>query len=843
MTDPRGIVTQTTYDNLGRTTKTIDDYTNGTPTNSSNQTTEYTYDGEGHTLTVKADLPGGAYQTTQYVYGVTTLAGSNINSNDILSVVEYPDPTTGNPSSAQEESYTVDALGEVTFKLDRNGNSHYYTFDVLGRETAEQIGFYGSPVDQTVGELATAYDTGDRPYLYTSYSPSGAVVNQVEDVYNGLGQLITEYQFTSGPVNTSTTPKVQYAYTQMAGGVNNSRIVSMTYPNGRVLNYNYNTGVDNTISRLSSISDSSGTLEAYTYLGLSTVVKRAHPQSGVDLTYIAQSGQPTGDAGDQYIGLDRFGRVVDQRWLNSSTGAVADEFTYGYDQDSNVLYRGNQVNSAFGELYHANGASNGYDGLNRETAFARGTLSISSGNTVPDTIANPTASESWSLDALGNWSSFTTGSTTQTRTANQQNEITSVSGATTPTYDMNGNMTTDQTGKTLIYDAWNRLVEVKSGSTVLEVYSYDALGRRITETPNGSPTKSLYYSSSWQVLEEDWSGATQVQYVWSAVYVDAMVERDRGNERLYVLQDANWNVTALVNTSGAVQERYVYDPYGQVTVLDPNWNVRSSSSFVWVYLHQGGRYDTATGLYSFRKRDYSPVLGRWIEVDPLGLGAGDANLYLYEGNSALTFTDPGGTTRIEVKMDAFINGRLGAWLPEPPVPFSSWFFHGDERDFGGPFNQSKVRSWFTIDTSEIGHAQNVDIQTATGLSIRRKRDGSAYQSEVDQTTPKTSYSVENGKCFTKITVAAAAHYPFYWYAPDIDYKFVFYFYVTSPGKVDTKIGYNHNQFPDYEVLMNGDVIYAYQTKDSGPGFWNLAIGPNVSGVKDGLRFQGATSSS
>ena len=59
VTDPRGIVTQTTYDNLGRTTKTIDDYTNGTPTNSSNQTTEYTYDGEGHTLTVKADLPGG----------------------------------------------------------------------------------------------------------------------------------------------------------------------------------------------------------------------------------------------------------------------------------------------------------------------------------------------------------------------------------------------------------------------------------------------------------------------------------------------------------------------------------------------------------------------------------------------------------------------------------------------------------------------------------------------------------------------------------------------------------------------------------------------------------------
>ena len=37
---------------------------------------------------------------------------------------------------------------------------------------------------------------------------------------------------TVGPI----TPSVQYAYTEMLGGVNNSRLISMTYPNGRVLN-------------------------------------------------------------------------------------------------------------------------------------------------------------------------------------------------------------------------------------------------------------------------------------------------------------------------------------------------------------------------------------------------------------------------------------------------------------------------------------------------------------------------------------------------------------------------------------------------------------------------------
>ena len=39
-------------------------------------------------------------------------------------------------------------------------------------------------------------------------------------------------------------------------------------------------------------------------------------------------------------------------------------------------------------------------------------------------------------------------------------------------------------------------------------------------------------------------------------------------DRLYAQQDANYDTTALVNTSGTVVERYTYSPYGVVTVLD-----------------------------------------------------------------------------------------------------------------------------------------------------------------------------------------------------------------------------------------------------------------------------------
>ena len=36
----------------------------------------------------------------------------------------------------------------------------------------------------------------------------------------------------------------------------------------------------------------------------------------MDLTYVKQGSESDGDAGDKYTGLDRFGRVADQRWIN-----------------------------------------------------------------------------------------------------------------------------------------------------------------------------------------------------------------------------------------------------------------------------------------------------------------------------------------------------------------------------------------------------------------------------------------------------------------------------------------------------------------------------------------------
>ena len=137
-----------------------------------------------------------------------------------------------------------------------------------------------------------------------------------------------------------------------------------------------------------------------------------------------------------------------------------------------------------------------------------------------------------------------------------------------------------------------------------------------SQTYTAAIPKDLYYSAAWQVVEERQAGSSPTQYVLSPVYVDALILRDRlplpptgTTERYWVQQDANWNVTAIVDNSGAVVERYVYYPYGGVAIYDASWNILSTNAHDWKYLFQGGRYDWLS-LYCVRHRDYDAALGR-----------------------------------------------------------------------------------------------------------------------------------------------------------------------------------------------------------------------------------------
>lgn len=298
---------------------------------------------------------------------------------------------------------------------------------------------------------------------------------------------------------------------------------------------------------------------------------------------------------------------------------------------ANRTYKENLLSGGLSEVY-------AYDWLNQLSGFQRGTL-----NTNKDGISGAVArSQAWDPDALGNFESVTTdGGDPVSRTHNKQNQLTGV-GSNTLTFDANGNMSTDETGRDFGYDAWNRVVSVDSTAR----YAYDALNRRTAEGD-----RDLYYTSSWQMIEERESGAAVARYVWSPVFVDALVLRDRDanasgsdglEERVYVTQDANYNVTGLVSTSGSVLERYKYDPYGAFTKLSSSWGSYSGTDRAWVYLHQGGRWDGVSGLFHFRWRDYSPSLMRWATADPIKYHSGETNFYRYVGDSPPVHVDPTG---------------------------------------------------------------------------------------------------------------------------------------------------------------------------------------------------------
>jgi YD repeat-containing protein len=169
-----------------------------------------------HLPTLTADMPSGTNdQTTEYVYGVTT-STSYINDNGLLATVKYPDKSTGaaSTSGSDQNSFTYNALGEATTRVDQNGTTHTYSRDVLGRILSDAVAVpSGNPqaVDTAVLRRETSYNTQGTVHQLTTYNAasSGSVVNQLQRAYNNFGQLTAEYQEHAGSVNTSTSPKVQ----------------------------------------------------------------------------------------------------------------------------------------------------------------------------------------------------------------------------------------------------------------------------------------------------------------------------------------------------------------------------------------------------------------------------------------------------------------------------------------------------------------------------------------------------------------------------------------------------------------------------------------------------------
>ncbi len=212
-------------------------------------------------------------------------------------------------------------------------------------------------------------------------------------------------------------------------------------------------------------------------------------------------------------------------------------------------------------------------------------------------------------------------------------------------YNLNGNLIEASRGEIVTqysYDALNRLKEVFVDQQWRIEYFYDSYGRRVC---------SKHYQH-----QDGWSLERTQRYLFQGIYEVGCVDEDgtiqqmrvmgkRENTKfrasvaieldgnIYVpLYDHRFNIVSLLSMHTDQQvQGYRYSAFGEHETL-----LVDGVASPWLFGNK--RYEERSNFYNFGKRDYSPVMGRWISPDP-GDFVDGANLYAYTHNSPLANLD------------------------------------------------------------------------------------------------------------------------------------------------------------------------------------------------------------
>jgi YD repeat-containing protein len=533
----------------GRVTSRVDTYGN---------TTSYTYDSMGDllTTTVTPAAGQGDARTTANEYDAF---GDLIGTLDGVASQQLTSGMTASEQAAvfaqYGDTYTYNAVGQVTSHTDPLGNTSWYFYDGDGR-------------------LATTIQ--GQPDRWGDLNVAGEVTRTT---YNAFGQVsstlnyATTLDLTAFQPAASTPAQLAQALAALA---NPAADVSTTYTytlDGEVAGktdglgyrtvFGYDAFNDLTSAQQQISQPGQGLTAANSVLTQYTYDVRGERVSETDAAGTALSAKST-------IAYDAFGRVtetVDSRgvsndfWYDDVNNVVEQELDYqGGVRDNQATY------DAFGRVLTQ------IDSLGNVTSFQYSQTTNAVTMTTPGGVTSTTVKDAYSstvsiADANGNATSYTydaDGRLVQSTDA--------LGNTSTNAYDADGNVisTQDATGHqvTYTYDAVGRVLSQVGDPDGLDLetdYTYDGAGRRISvDDPAGTVTTYTYDADSNQVTVVQDAGAGNLNQTTTYTY-DGL-----GNEV---------TMTVGAGTTAAISTTYVYDVLGRLTqsVVDPTGLAITSS--------------------------------------------------------------------------------------------------------------------------------------------------------------------------------------------------------------------------------------------------------------------------
>ena|GEM_PF-5784566 len=135
------------------------------------------------------------------------------------------------------------------------------------------------------------------------------------------------------------------------------------------------------------------------------------------------------------------------------------------------------------------------------------------------------------------------------------------------------------------------------------------------------------------LAELDATNVTTIRYLNNPQQIDEVLAYQRGSQTEFPLVDGLGSLYASTDASGNMVHRYDFDVYGKRTDLGGTSPAIDNG-------YTGKEHD-ANGLINNGLRQRNPLLGSWLQADPMGMVDGP-NLYNYVGNQPTMATDPTG---------------------------------------------------------------------------------------------------------------------------------------------------------------------------------------------------------